>query len=145
MLCLEWDYLATHDTNNFEYQTIIFAVQNDQNAKDTNQQIIGGIQQFIGKLASTQNIQKHYSLLTFDDKNTENVINTVDTAAFVSKLTEKLNQPTSSTGKKVQALYTMQLATEISVYKPTIVYVFLNADTNIGQPLKILEALSREF
>jgi hypothetical protein len=105
LLCTSWDFIATHDTNKFEYQTIIFAVQNDQNAQDTNKQLITGIQQFVDKLSGMSKQTKHYSLLTFDDSDAENVINTVDTKEFVSTFIEQLNKPATSNKKKVRALY----------------------------------------
>jgi hypothetical protein len=39
----------------------------------------------------------------------------------------------------------MQLATKISVYQPTILYVFLNADTAIEDIIDVLETLSRKY
>jgi hypothetical protein len=93
------------DTNTFEFQTIIFAVQNDQNSQETNQQLLGSIQKFIDTLEKTKKQPKHYSLLTFNDKIVENVISTVDTKAFVDKFMEKLKNPLNSKVKKVRALY----------------------------------------
>jgi hypothetical protein len=106
--CTQWDFLATHDTNTFEYATIIFAVQNDQNAQAANKQLIAGIKQFVDSVSGLQKQQmKHYSLITFNDKIVENVINTVDTELFVSAFINKLNNPTNSDkkSKKVRALY----------------------------------------
>jgi len=142
MLCTSWNFLETHDTNNFEFQTVIFAVQNDETSKDVNQQLISGIQQFLDAVEHNKNQMKHYSLITFDDKQVENVINTVDTSTFVAKFTEKLNAPTKLQGKNVKSLQSMGLASQISVYKPAIVFLFVNLATSIQQAQPIMEALS---
>jgi hypothetical protein len=39
----------------------------------------------------------------------------------------------------------MQLATEINIYRPAIVYIFVNADTVLDKTDEILEALTRKF
>jgi hypothetical protein len=36
----------------------------------------------------------------------------------------------------------MKMATEINVYRPAIVYIFLNADTVMDNQIAILEALT---
>jgi hypothetical protein len=88
-------------------------VQNDKNVQVANQQLITGIQKFVDKVTSTQKQMKHYSLITFNDKIVENVVNTVNTDLFVSAFTDKLNHPTDPGKKasKVRALYRYALAT----------------------------------
>lgn len=57
-----------YDSNTFEYQSVVFAVQNDLSSEDANKELINGIQEFVNNLQKAQKQIKHYSLITFDDK-----------------------------------------------------------------------------
>lgn len=139
-LCSSWNFMATHDVQNFEFKTVSFVVQTLQ--KEVNEKLASNIETFVNGLVSANQF-KHLSLITFDDQQASTVINTVNSKRFVDTFKATLTAKYDDyKGRVVRALDGVKLAAQTSIYKPAVVYLFASKDTALANAVDTLELLA---
>ncbi|CAD5234472.1 unnamed protein product [Bursaphelenchus xylophilus] len=139
-LCSKWNFLETHDVQNFEHKTISFVVQDNQ--EEYNTVLMDEIDKFVQNLGQTKTF-KHYNLVTFNNKTATNVINTVSTRRFLEVFKKELSQKPDEDNSKVnQALLGVKLAAQTTLYKPSIIYLITSKNAAVQNAPETFEILS---
>ncbi|CAD5229330.1 unnamed protein product [Bursaphelenchus okinawaensis] len=138
--CTKWNFLDSHDVQDFEHKTVSFVVY--ENQPDYNKILSEEIDQFVEGLGQTRTF-KHFNLVTFNKNSATNVVNTISSRRFVDVFKKELQNSTSDdTAKVTQALLGVKLAAQASLYKPSIVYLITSKNTAIQSAIETLDALS---
>ncbi|KAE9549229.1 hypothetical protein FO519_007554 [Halicephalobus sp. NKZ332] len=127
--CDSWNYMATHDTNIFAFDTIAFVVNTNLVSALSNSYLSTGITDFINNV-NVKDHPKQFILTTFDDVGVRKVISTTDPRKFISVFQNTVSKNTGSnslntTVKSIDAIYeTITLVT----YKPAVFFVFSSTE-----------------